>query len=238
MGAEISLRRRATTTLSWPLGIVWTAWHYVWRILPVHRTEAGGTLADDLPPSLPDEFATAPDVQRPRHGSGPLLHRLYSARIVGAELSAEELMARISADPNRVTPRQIARFHRDAGARGPMRTGDEYLVHMPGPWNGPVRAVAVWPTGFRFATLEGHLEAGQIEWRAWEDTDGLRFAVESWARQGDRLSTVMHDHLLMAKEVQLYMWTTVVERVARLAGGRLADGVSVDTRRVPAEVFT
>jgi hypothetical protein len=38
----------------------------------------------------------------------------------------------------------------------------------------------------------------------------------------------------MAKEVQLYMWTSVVERVPRLVGGRLLDGVHVRTRRIPA----
>lgn len=65
----------------------------------------------------------------------------------------------------------------------------------------------------------------------------LRFAVESWARGGDRLSALVHDRLRMAKEVQLYMWTSVVERVRRLAGGRLLDGVHVQTRRVPSEAF-
>ena len=118
-----------------------------------------------------------------------------------------------------------------------MQVGDEFLVHMPGPWNGPVRVVEIRPDGFRFATLAGHLEAGQIEWRAWED-DGLHFAAElSWSRQGDRFSVLLHDRLRMAKEIQLYMWTTVVERVPRFAGGRLLDGVHVHTRRVPPEAF-
>jgi hypothetical protein len=47
----------------------------------------------------------------------------------------------------------------------------------------------------------------------------------------------MHDRVRMAKEVQLYMWTSVVERVPRLVGGRLLDGVHVQTRRVPPEAF-
>jgi hypothetical protein len=41
----------------------------------------------------------------------------------------------------------------------------------------------------------------------------------------------------MAKEVQLYMWTSVAERVPRVAGGRLLDGVHVHTRCVPPEAF-
>ena len=47
-----------------------------------------------------------------------------------------------------------------------MEVGDEYVVRMPGPWDGPVRVVEVTPTSFRLATLDGHLEAGQIEFRA------------------------------------------------------------------------
>jgi hypothetical protein len=39
----------------------------------------------------------------------------------------------------------------------------------------------------------------------------------------------------MAKEVQLHMWTSVVERVTRFAGGHLPHGVEIDTRRVDPE---
>jgi hypothetical protein len=35
----------------------------------------------------------------------------------------------------------------------------------------------------------------------------------------------------MAKEVQLHMWTSVVENVAELAGGRLDGGIDIETRR-------
>jgi hypothetical protein len=227
--------RRLGTTLTWPLGMAWTTWHYLWRILPVYREEEEGSVGLDLPPALPN--CLPPDgVLTPDDGVGPLLHRVYSGRITGACLSAEALMTRVSADPNRITPRQIARFHKVSGRDDLMQAGDEFLVHMPGPWNGPVRTVEVRPNGFRFATLSGHLEAGQIEWRARAE-DVLTFTIESWARGGDRLSAILHDRLRMAKEVQLYMWTTVVERAARLAGGRLENGVRVRTRRVPPEAF-
>jgi len=105
-------------------------------------------------------------------------------------------------------------------------------VRMPGPWDGPIRVVEVTPTSFRFATLAGHLEAGQIEWRARDEPTALVFEIESWARGGDRLSYVLHDRLRMAKEVQLHMWTSVLERVTRRAGGRLESGIQASTRRV------
>lgn len=236
MSLRIGPRRRVATALTWPLGVTWTAFHYTWRILPVYRVEEQGTLAADGPPPLPPGVSLE-EVQEPPDGSGPLLHRLYSCQIADSKMSAEELMAAVSADPNQLAPWQLARFRKVHGEEGRMQVGDEFLVHMPGPWDGPVRTVEVRPDGFRFATLAGHLEAGQIEWRAWEEDGMVAFGVESWARGGDRVSALMHDKLRMAKEVQLYMWTSVVERVPRLAGGRLAEGVRVLTRRVPPEVF-
>ena len=102
---------------------------------------------------------------------------------------------------------------------------------MPGPWDGPIRVVEVTPRSFRFVTLDGHLEAGQIEWRARDADSGLEFEIESWARGGDRLSHLLHDKLRMAKEVQLYMWTSVLARVASHAGGELSGGLRIETRR-------
>jgi uncharacterized protein (UPF0548 family) len=106
---------------------------------------------------------------------------------------------------------------------------------MPGPWDGPVRVVDRTPTSFRLATLDGHLEAGQIEFRVEPDDAGLRFTIESWARSGDELSRIMYQRLHMAKEVQFHMWTSFLERVAKIAGGRLPGGIDAETRVVDDE---
>ena len=98
-----------------------------------------------------------------------------------------------------------------------MAVGDEFVVRMPGPWDGPVRVVDVQPTSFRLVTLAGHLEAGQIEFTAQREADRLVFHIESWARSGDRLSDLLYDRVRMAKEIQLHMWTSLLERVARVA---------------------
>jgi hypothetical protein len=223
--------QRVLTTARWPAGVVLTAWNYTWRITPMHRRERAGSRAQDAPPPLPAGVERA-GIQMLEDGAGPLLRRRYRARIRGSRLGAEALVARLSADPDAVAPGGLARFLKTRGEEGRMAVGDEWLVRMPGPWNGPIRVVEVTPASFRFATLEGHLEAGQIEWRAAGDGDDLLFGIESWARSGDRLSDLMHNRLRMAKEVQLHMWTSVVERVAALAGGRLGAGIDIETRRV------
>ena len=226
-----SISPRLATSLRWPVGIAATTWACTWRTTPLHRREEPGSWEADGPPPLPAAL-DGDDVQHPDEGAGPLLHRRYRGRIRGGELTAAPLIERLGADPTRVAPGTMAHFHKQKGEEGRMALGDEWLVQMPGPWDGPVRVVDLTPTSFRFATLEGHLEAGQIEWHAADDGGDLLFGVESWARSGDRLSHVMHNTLRMAKEVQLHMWTTVIEEAADLVGGRLVRGIDIDTRRV------
>jgi hypothetical protein len=104
---------------------------------------------------------------------------------------------------------------------------------MPGPWDGPVRVVRRDEASFRLGTLAGHLEAGEIEFRAKPDGDALHFEIESWARAGDRLSALLYNKLRLAKEIQLNMWSHFCLRTARLAGGRPQGGITIRTRWVP-----
>lgn len=223
--------RRVAALIRWPIGVVLVSWRYFWRTTPIHRSDTAGDLSD-LPPPTPRE--TVDDaVQRPADGHGPLLHRRYSVRIRGSSLRPEELMERLAADPDRWSP-EFAVFRRTRGTDARMAVGDEFLIRMPGPWDGPVRVCAADATGFSFVTLRGHLEAGRIEFRVRRDDEDprwLRFEVESWARPGDRLSHLLYNELRVAKEVQLNMWTHACIRAARLAGGRPDGGVTVLTRR-------
>jgi hypothetical protein len=231
MARRPTLSRRLGTAALWPAGIALTSWNYLWRTTPMSRNEAPGVMRDDAPPQLPVGTAEA-EVQNEDVGVGPLFHRAYRIRIGDADCAAEELMARVTEDLNAATPTELARFFKVRGERGCVEPGDEFVVRMPGPWDGPVRVVERTPTSFRFVTLEGHLEAGQIEFRAGRADDDLTFAIESWARSGDRLSNLLYHHMRMAKEVQLHMWTSFLENVVKLAGGRRRGRVEIETRRV------
>jgi uncharacterized protein (UPF0548 family) len=225
-----SFRRRWTTAARWPLGIGLASWRYLWRVSAVHRWEMQGSLPQDGEPALP-EGVSREMVQTPDDGVGPLVHRIYRARIVGSAMTPEGLMARLKQDLDRVAPSEFATFQKMKGD-GPLTFGDEYVVRMPGPWDGPVRVIAETPTSFRLATLPGHLEAGQIEFRAGHDHRSLSFQIESWARSGDRFSDALYSHLRLAKEVQLHMWVSVLGKVAELAHGRSEGGAIVTTRRL------
>jgi hypothetical protein len=226
-----ALGRRLGQAAVWPFGIALTSWSYMWRTTPMHRREVAGTRSDDGAPPLPAQVSRE-DVQGPEDGVGPLFHRRYVARIRAAHRSPDELVATLTKDLNAAVPTEFARFHKLKGRPGALHLGDEYVVRMPGPWDGPVRVIDVTPASFRLATLTGHLEAGQIEFRAEQDRGELVFSIESWARSGDRLSNLLYEHLRMAKEVQLHMWTSFLERVEKLAGGRITGGIAIETRRV------
>jgi hypothetical protein len=235
MPRGLGISRRISTAARWPLGVTLTSWRYMWRTTPMHRRELPGSLPKDAPPPLPAEVHRD-GVQRPEDGVGALFHRIYRARISDAVLSPVEAMGEIRADPNRAAPREFASFNKVHGEEGEMRVGDEYIVRMPGPWDGPVRVAELTATSVRLVTLEGHLEAGQIEFKSKEDEGTLTFSIESWARSGDRLSNLLYRHLRMAKEVQMHMWTSFLERVIEIAGGRRAGRLEIETRRVDAEV--
>jgi hypothetical protein len=208
----------------------------MWRTTPMHRDEIEGSSTEDGPPALPTGIDRS-ELQMPGAGAGPLFHRRYRTRIRETALSPEELIERISVDLNRVCPSEFATFQKVRGEKGLLLVDDEFVVRMPGPWDGPVRVVEVTPASFRLATLDGHLEAGQIEFRAVNEDGLLVFAIESWARSADWLTDLLYDRLRMSKEVQLHMWTSTLERAAKLAGGRITGGLDIETRKVEAQAL-
>jgi hypothetical protein len=223
--------RRWLTAATWPVGVSLTSWDYMWRTTALHRRETvESTSEGHLPPPYPDTVDGS-EVIGPDDGHGPLFHRRYRTRIRGAERSPDELFSTLSQNVNRAAPTKFARFQKVRGSDGTLVVGDEFVVRMPGPWDGPVRVIDATPRSFRLATLAGHLEAGQIEFRVGED-DLMVFEIESWARSADRLSNLLYHRARMAKEVQLHMWISFLEGVVSLSGGRMTGGIEIDTHRV------
>jgi Domain of unknown function (DUF1990) len=225
--------RRWLTAVSWPLGIALTSWDYMWRTTPMHRREASVGLESPVPSllSYPVEVS-AVEVQGHEDGSGPLFHRVYRTRIRESRLNAPELMEKLQADLNVAAPTRFARFQLVLGKPGRLAVGDEYVVRMPGPWDGPVRVIHVSRCSFRLATLAGHLEAGQIEFRASSARTEVVFEIESWARSGSPLVNLLYHRARMAKEVQAHMWISFLEGVVQLAGGHMTGGIELATQRV------
>jgi hypothetical protein len=202
----------------WGLGMGLALWRHATSQLRIERRHSvrpgrDPGLADRPVPGHPG------DVQRRADGWGPSFRRRYSIRVARPRRSPEALIDAVARDPNVAAPFEVGRFVKTAGRLGEMCEGDEYLVWMPGPWNGPVRVADRSPHSFRLATLDGHMEAGEIEFRAREDDGALVFEIESAARSGSRPFGLVYGPLRVAREAQLYMWAQFCRTVASMAGG-------------------
>jgi hypothetical protein len=208
------------------------SWRYLWATTPLHRTEEASDTSDP-PPELPAGLHRD-GLILPRDGAGPLFHRTFRVSIRDAEMDAAELLATLTRDFGRFVPREVVGVHQmDADDRR-LRQNDDLVVDMPGPWNGPVRVACVDPARLRLATLQGHLEAGQIEFRARDDDGRVVFEIEAWARPASRAVHLLYSHARLAKEIQLNMWVRFCRSAARISGGRIVGGIEVRTVRTPA----
>lgn len=215
------------------LGAPLVAVRYVTQRVPLYRRDR-----ESIDASLPEfdrELPGDPDtLQRPRAGVGPLYHRRYWTFVTDERVGAAELIDQILRDPNRASPTELARFETfDGDPAHDLELGDELVVHLPGPWNGPVRIVERTSTSFRLATLQGHLEAGEIEFRtSYDDRGFLQFTIESWARSGDRRFAMLYERFPIAREMQLQMWSQFCRHAADAAGGVRMSNVSCATQRI------
>jgi hypothetical protein len=233
MSSRPELTRRWMIAARWPIAIVLTSWDYMWRITPLHRsdTPVAPPARDHVMLAFPAGLETD-DVQGQQDGHGLLFHRRYATTICDSSATAQELMTAVKENLNKPAP-TFARFEKVHGQHGGLALGDEFVVRMPGPWDGPVRVIDVTPRSFRLATLSGHLEAGQIEFRVRDGDPGmLLFEIESWARSASRLVDLLYHRLRMAKEVQAHMWISFLEGVAKLSRGKMWGGVTIATERV------
>lgn len=117
------------------------------------HARAGATRASARPPSRSDSG---------RRQCNSRNRRCSMTRVREAELTAAALIDAFVGQSNRVAPQQLAHFDKDRGEDGELRVGDEFTIHIPGPWDGPVGVIEVDSTGFDVVTLDGHLEARRV----------------------------------------------------------------------------
>jgi hypothetical protein len=215
----------------WSIGLLSSGLTYPLRRVPMYRRNQHVTDTDLLDPDR-DLVGDPATLQRSSAGSGVLFHRSYRLRVADAELGPDELITRIAADPQAIMPNTMAHFELpDGGKVERLELGDELVVRLPGPWDGPVRVIERTPTSFRFATLQGHMEAGEIEFSAsYDDRGFLCFAIESWARAATRTFGWIYERVPVAREMQLHLWAQVCGNAADLAGGIRMTNVVATTR--------
>jgi uncharacterized protein (UPF0548 family) len=217
----------------WLGGLFVTSLRYLFMRVPSYRRDRFDEDDRGLPDFDRDLPGDADSIQRVRDGLGALYHRHFWIDFTDAEKQPEELIATLASDLNAAAPGEVSRFEtgEDEAARS-LQVGTELVVRLPGPWDGPVRVIDRTPCSFRFVTLDGHMEAGEIEFRASTTARGhIRFSIETWARSGDRSFRVLYDALPLAREAQAFMWAHFCSRMPRLAGGIVMSNVAVNTER-------
>lgn len=203
-----------------------------WRQRYVNRRDEDvDAFSERMPPAQPS--TTGSSTQTRNDGSGPIVMRTFEVRIAHPELSSSDLMTAFRQRPNDFVPRHIAGFMRGDDDVDSMSPGDEFVVEIPGPWNGPVRVDAVDETSVLLVTLDGHMEAGHIRFAVLEDEDGAyRFQIRSWARAGDELFRQLHLVVGIAHEAQTAMWVHTCDRAVVVSGGRRRAAISARTERL------
>jgi len=218
----------------------WALFGLLWRLLvrffrggqdKVEGSEVRVEAAPD--PLRPKDLSGPQPAQRTADGTGPLFYRHYSIAFSAPGATAEELMRQVQADPNEFSPPELAVFRKTRGASGVMREDDEFFIEITGPWNGPVRVIRVQPTSFSFATLQGHMEAGEIrfELKPRGAPGAFVFDIFSWARSKDALVDLAYDKLKVAKGAQTEMWTMYCENVVKKLHAEPRSDVKIETKK-------
>jgi hypothetical protein len=201
--------RAADRLLGWSVGMPLATLRFLTR-----RTD----LVDREVPAGPD----GPDDPR-------TVRRRYRARIERPRLPASTVAAVVLADPNVVLPVEVMHFSPGGAKAGPLRAGEDRLIRMAGPWNGPVRIVEAGEEGFAFAGLHGGAQRGRIAYRLRDDDGAIEAEVEIVQRSASRLYDLAYHRLGIARRIERHTWTYVLERSAQLAGGRPPERVLVET---------
>ncbi len=138
--SRLSRSRRALAVITrWLWGTALVTWRYLWETTPLHRSESVGD-EWDRPPQIPPD-AIDDRVQLISDGCGPLFHRRFHVRIAAAEIDADQLIDRVIHDFKHFVPTEVVDIRADEVGTQGLEVGDEMLVEMPGPWNGPVKVV-------------------------------------------------------------------------------------------------
>lgn len=159
-------------------------------------------------------------LQHISEGFGAKYHRIYRVPLNVSLTVARQAMLELKENLNQCCPQLIANFEKTSGSEKHFSKGDEYQIHITGPWNGPVRVTSSHKDGFTLKTLEGHLEAGEIIFRLRKLGPGHTvFEIESMARSRDRLVDLFYDKIPIAKAAQTQMWIFFCRTFAKNACG-------------------
>ena len=207
------------------------------RELHIDHTDETVDALGERPPEPTVVLGSHDPIQHRADGHGPVLMRTYSVAIHNPALSRSELIRKLCSDPNRFNSDLVAGFVVDDAPARDLTAGDELVVEIPGPWNGPVHVAVADDSQLLLATMRGHMEAGHIRFDTTDlDTPsaagGYRFRIRSWATAGDQAFLAAHLVIPVGKYLQTAMWTAMCDNAVAISGGRRTGAITVSTQRL------
>ncbi|HEY0771548.1 MAG TPA: hypothetical protein VGD31_14580, partial [Sphingobacteriaceae bacterium] len=140
----------------------------------------------------------------------------------------ERLKGLFTSDPGSVNDNKLATYQLvDMDGDGVVSVNDHVDIDIYGPDNGSVvvQDVAANATGFvaKFATLEGHTDAGWIYFGAFYDekTQTLTYTINNTTRTNTDMTLVLGIPLAVSRGAQQNQWKRVLGNVARILNGNL-----------------
>jgi anti-anti-sigma factor len=172
-----------------------------------------------LPP-VPEGFSglnvDGREICGPMDGFGQLLHKVYTVRLTGSEVSPAEVIQLCKEQLGDFWPRGN-RLHVPAPGIEPGAVG---LIELTLPGGVPlatgIRVLHAGKTSFTFVTLAGHLEAGWICFSAYKKQACTTLEVASLARTSDPIYELGFS--LFGHSQQERFWRTTLENVAEHFG--------------------
>lgn len=174
-------------------------------------------LADALQETLPEE------------GFGALEHKRFYADIKGSRYDAVSLM---NVFRNRVSEIMPIEFVAEPGAAERVEKGVTLTGSLPLRGNFQVRVEVADPTHVVFATIEGHPLAGVVEFTSTDLPDGVRFAIDVFARASNVVDWVAVRTFGAA--AQNANWRSAVKHMVDMSGGT-AEGVREEKQKLSEE---
>ena len=151
---------------------------------------------------------------------------------MASDAAVADGMAVLRDDIDSLVPGRFVRFRAADGGPvdGPLTVGQEFVARITGPQDGPVRVIGLDEGELRLATLNGHVEAGEIAFRVRDAGPGrLVVEVQSWARSGGEAIRVLYERG-GGQEVQSHVWTSLTLALAERLDGRPVGRVEVADR--------
>ena len=195
----------------------------VLHVTPTPLVEGLRRLADAQPEKLPSD------------GVGRLFRRRYWADIYGSRYSPDELFRLLRDHFATLTP-DTMEIGAEPGTPTRIEEGATITMALPFRGNVQVRVEEVSDRSMTLVTLEGHPLAGAVRFLFEERGDAVRFEVQSYDRAGSTIDRIAMSTL--GRFVKSATWSSLVQRIVDVSGGRAADGVQTESEALDEEQAT